>query len=233
MDGDPGSRELSERSHVLLDLDGTLSHSEPGITASLRHAFEREQLTFPSAEILRGAIGPPFEIGLPTLGVPADRLWAVIGHYRDHYEAGGLFLNEPYEGVVGMLDALAEADIVLAVATAKPELTARRIIEHFGWTDRFAVIAGATFDTERRTKAEVVTYALRQLAVDTADPAVRARIVMVGDRGHDIHGAQTNGLDGIGVAWGYGSLEELVTAGAIDVVSTPADLVSLVTEPGG
>ena len=53
--------------------------------------------------------------------------------------------------------------LVLALATAKPEVTARRIVEHFGLTDRFAVLAGATFEPGRRTKAEVIAHALAEL----------------------------------------------------------------------
>ena len=217
---------MGSRTHVLLDLDGTLSHSEPSIAASLRHALERVQLPVPADAVIRTAIGPPFELGLPAIGVPDEHVVSVIGHYRDHYEAGGLFDTEPFEGIEAALDAFLDAGLVLAVATAKPEVSALRIVEHFGWTDRFAVIAGATLDDERRTKAAVITSCLSRLGIEPG-----AHAVMVGDREHDVHGAIENGIDCIGVAWGYGSLEELVLAGAIEVASSPADLVSLVVAP--
>ena len=101
-----------------------------------------------------------------------------------HYEAGGLFECELYDGVVEMLDDLLAAGITLSLATAKPEDTAVRIIEHFGLTDRFAVLAGATYEPGRRTKDEVITHALRELAIDPGP-----HVVMVGDRDHDVHGA--------------------------------------------
>ena len=151
------------RTHVLIDLDGTITDSFPAITGSLKVALAELGLPIPSDEVLRAVVGPPFELGLPLVGVPGDRLWAVIDRYRVHYEAGGLFECELYDGVVEMLDDLRAAGITLSLATAKPEETAVRIVEHFGLTDRFAVLAGATYEPGRRTKDEVITHALREL----------------------------------------------------------------------
>ena len=89
-----------------------------------------------------------------------------------------------------MLDALAAAGMVLSLATAKPEETAVRILEHFGLADRFAVLAGATYEPGRRTKDEVITHALRELGIEPG-----AHVVMVGDRDHDVHGAAVHGID--------------------------------------
>jgi phosphoglycolate phosphatase len=210
-------------SHVLFDLDGTLTDSAPGILASLRHALAAEGIDVPTAEVLLTAIGPPFELGLPPIGVPTERLVAVIEHYRGRYESVGLFENRLYDGVVEMLDTLRAAGVVLALATAKPEPSARRIVDHFGLADRFSVVAGATYEPGRRTKAEVIGHALGGLDVRRG-----RHVVMVGDRDHDILAARELGLASIGVAWGYGSREELSAAGADVVADEPADVVAIV-----
>jgi phosphoglycolate phosphatase len=210
--------------HVLFDLDGTLTDSAPGILASLRHAFGQSGVETPAEAVLLRAIGPPFELGLPDIGVPPEHVLAVIDHYRDRYEHVGLFENQLYDGVVDMLDAL--AGVVLALATAKPEPTARRIVEHFGLTARFAVIAGATYEPGRRTKTEVIAHALAELGV-----AGGPDVVMVGDRDHDMLAARHHGLGSIGVVWGYGSVDELTLAGADALANSPAEVVSLV-RPG-
>jgi phosphoglycolate phosphatase len=218
-------------SHVLFDLDGTLTDSAPGIVASLRHAFEAEGVDLPADDVLLQAIGPPFEHGLPRIGVPPERLLSVIGHYRERYEDVGMFENRLYDGVTEMLCALADAGVTLAVATAKPEPTAQQIVEHFGLTDRFVVVAGATYESGvpgRRTKTEVVVHALTELGIEGG-----ADVVMVGDRDHDVLAARALGLASIGVAWGYGSVDELTGAGADALASSPAEVVSLVTTTAG
>lgn len=214
-----------ERTHVLVDLDGTISNSLPGIARSLQHAFGTCGYEVPTDERVRTMIGPPFELTFPQLGVPPDDIERVVVAYRERYDDIGLFENDVYDGIPTMLAELARAGCTLAIATAKPEVTAVRIIDHFGLADHFAVQAGATSEvgSNRRTKADVITYALGELGIDAGD-----HVVMLGDRDHDVEGAIANGIDCIGVTWGFGSRDELTSAGAHAVVDTPDDVVAAV-----
>jgi phosphoglycolate phosphatase len=213
------------RTHVLLDLDGTISDSSLGIGRSLQYAFTACGYEPPTTEQVRSVIGPPFEMSLPTLGIPPEDVERVVETYRVRYEDIGLFENEVYPGIAKMLAGLADAGYALALATAKPQHTAIRIIEHFGFTDAFALQAGATahVGSIRRTKADVIAYALDQLGV-----APGPEIVMVGDRDHDVEGALLNSIDCIGVTWGFGDAEELGSAGAVIVVDAPDEVVPAV-----
>jgi phosphoglycolate phosphatase len=208
---------------VLLDLDGTLSESAPGILGSLTTALQDLGLPVPAYDVMQHAVGPPFEVGLPEIGVPLEHVEQVIVGYRTVYEVTGLFETRLYDGVVDMLDALTEAGCTLAIATSKPEVSALRVIEHLGLAGRFKFVGGATHEPGRRTKAEVVGYVLDRLGL-VGGP----EIVMVGDRNHDIEGARHHGIDTVAVAWGYGSREEHETAGAWAIAETPADVVRLV-----
>jgi phosphoglycolate phosphatase len=212
------------RTHLLLDLDGTLSDSSPGIGRSLQHAFTECGYEAPTEDQVRSAIGPPFEITFPRLGIPEHDIERVVASYRVRYERIGLFENDLYPGIVEMLDTLA-GDYTLAVATAKPEQTAVRITEHFDLSRYFEVQAGATIEvgSHRRTKGEVIGHALEQLSLFAGD-----HVVMIGDRDHDVEGAHDHGIDCIGVAWGFGSRDELERAGAAAIVDDPADVAAAV-----
>lgn len=218
--------------HVLLDLDGTLSDSSPGIARSLQHAFTTCGYPPPTDEDVRMAIGPPFEASFPTLGVPVDDIERVARAYHERYEDVGLFENAVYPGIAEMLDEFAEAGFVVSLATAKPQTTAMRITEHFGFTHHFAVQAGAsrTVGSGRRTKAQVITYALGELGLDDRHDDRRRshHVVMVGDRDHDVEGARRNGIDCIGVTWGFGSVDELSAAGACALVDSPGEVAAAV-----
>ena len=212
---------------MLLDLDGTLSDSEPGIVNSLRWACKVEGFPEPSVEQVRSIIGPPFEIGLPAIGIPDDALVRVIDTYRVRYADIGAYQNTLYEGVIEMLDALAAAGYSLSVATAKPEVTAHPILDYFGISERFEVRAGATLTTERRTKAQVIDHALVELEMH-GDPDLWDHVIMIGDRDHDVLGALHHRIPCIGVLWGYGSIEELLGAGAVALAESPSDIADLV-----
>jgi phosphoglycolate phosphatase len=221
---------VTARTHVLLDLDGTLSDSEPGIMRSLQWACEQEGFRIPNEQEVRSVIGPPFEIGLPSIGIPDDALERVINTYRTRYERIGAFENTLYDGIIEMLDSMAAAGLSLSIATAKPEQTAHPILDYFGLSDRFDVRAGATMTSERRTKAQVIDHALHEFGI-WGHPDVGDMVIMVGDRDHDVHGAMHHGIACIGVTWGYGSIEELLTAGAVALAETPADVAESVTQP--
>lgn len=218
------------RTHVLLDLDGTLSDSEPGILRSLQWAFEHEGFPPPTEAEVRSVIGPPFEIGLPSIGIPDDALERVINRYRERYTEFGAFENTVYDGIIDMLDELAGLGLSLSIATAKPEQTAHPILDYFGISERFDVRAGASLTSDRRTKAQVIEHALRTLEIH-ADPDIGDHVIMVGDRDHDVLGAMHHGITCIGVTWGYGSVEELLRAGAVALADSPADVADLVMQP--
>jgi phosphoglycolate phosphatase len=209
------------RTHVLIDLDGTISDSLPGIARSLRYAFAECGYAPPTDDAVRSIIGPPFEVSFPILGVPIDDMAPVVAKYRERYNDVGLFENEMYDGVPAMLDALRDDGLTLALATAKPEAIARRITTHFGLSAHFVFEAGASTvpGDNRRTKADVITYCLDELGVPAGD-----HVVMLGDRDHDVDGALANGIDCVGVTWGFGSAAELLNAGAAALADRPHEV---------
>jgi len=218
------------RTHVLLDLDGTISDSSPGIGRSLIHAFTVCGYDAPDDEAIRSMIGPPFELSFPRHGIHVEDLEKVISVYRERYEDVGLFENTIYDGVTEMMETLRSDGHTITLATAKPQGTAIRIIEHFGLSDYFARKVGAsdTVGEGRRTKGEIITHALHLLGVSPHDRIALDHVIMVGDRDHDVEGAHLNAIDCIGVAWGFGSMEELTGAGALTVVDHPHDVAGAI-----
>lgn len=206
--------------HILLDLDGTLVDSAPGILGSLRAAFDEVGVDHDPAMIDERLLGPPLYDSLPAIvGDQATR--AVMPVYRRIYtEEGGLARSTPYPGVEDLLRALSGAGVAMALATSKAEPAARKIIADKGWTDLFTAIVGDTRDGTRPTKAAVVAEALRLLG----DPRGADLPVMVGDRSYDVVGSRAHGLDCHGAGWGYAQPGELAEAGAVAIHASAADL---------
>ncbi|MEU2202547.1 HAD hydrolase-like protein [Isoptericola sp. NPDC019482] len=213
---------------VLLDLDGTLTDSAPGIVAGIRHAYGALGLPVPDDATLRSFVGPPITDTFPEHGVPADRVDEAVRAYREVYAAGGMYDNRVFDGVPEVLRALRAAGCTLAVATSKPEVYAKPICDRYGLTDLVDGVFGAPLDEGTSTKATVIAKALATLGrtspVDPADgPAV-----MVGDREHDVHGAAEHGIPCVGATWGYAAPGELTEAGAVALVDDVADLTDAV-----
>lgn len=192
--------ELTRPQLVLFDLDGTLTDSAAGIVSSFRHALAHVGAGVPDGDLAGRIVGPPMHETLQalSLGETSFDADAAIAAYRADYTSRGWAMNSLFDGVEALLADLRAAGVRLAVATSKAEPTARRILEHFGLDGYFEVIAGASPDGVRAAKADVVAHALAQLR-----PA--GRVLMVGDRMHDVEGAAQHGIDTVVVGWGYGA----------------------------
>lgn len=209
---------------VLWDLDGTLTDPQVGITGGVQHALARLGIHVPDAGDLVGYIGPPIRDAFASFHqVPPERIEEAVAHYREYYLDRGIFENVVIPGIPDALDHIGATGRTMAVATSKVDWMAERILEHFGLRHHFAVVGGATLDGSRGTKEQVIEHTLAQLGIG-ADPVRRRRVVIVGDREHDVLGARAAGIGAIGVRWGFAADGELEAAGAPVVMDRVADL---------
>ncbi len=196
--------------YILFDLDGTLTDSAPGITASVKYALKKSGEPVPDYTVLCKFIGPPLLYGFMNFcGMSEERAEKAVEYYREYYSVNGIFESELYPGVDELLAKLCAAGKKIILATSKPEVFAVKILEHFRLSDYFYFTAGATLDKTRTEKADVIAYALKNAGITDL-----SETVMVGDRFHDIDGAKANGIRSAGVLYGFGSRKELENAGA-------------------
>ena len=206
---------------ILFDLDGTLTDPLIGITKSVQYALKKYGIIEEDLWNLTKFIGPPLkESFMEFYGFSEEEGQKAVEYYREYYAPVGIYENQVYEGLEKMLAALKEKGLSLCVATSKPERFAKMILDHFHLDSYFDLIGGALMDG-RTDKAEVISYVLAQL--DTK----KEKVVMVGDREHDVLGARKNGLDSIGVLFGYGNEEELKEAGADWIAKDMTELGNL------
>ncbi len=185
---------------VIFDLDGTLTDSAEGIVASFLHALSHVGAPVPEGDLAAQIVGPPMEDTFYALEL-GEHAEAAIAAFRAEYGSRGWAMNTLFDGIGPLVADLRAAGVRLAVATSKLEPTAQRILAHFGLDQHFEVIAGASPDGSRKTKIEVLAHALDQLQ------PLPERVLMVGDRSHDVDGAAHHGIDTVVVGWGYGQAD--------------------------
>ncbi len=196
--------------HILFDLDGTLTDPAEGITASVAYALDKFGIPVTDRKTLYRFIGPPLiDSFMKYYGMSHEDAVRAVVYYREYFAPKGIFENTPYEGIEAELEALIADGRKLYVATSKPEKFALRILEHFDLMKYFTGVVGATMDETRTKKGEVIAYLLEAQGLSD-----KSDILMVGDRDQDMKGAAQNGIDALGVLYGYGGREELSGAGA-------------------
>lgn len=188
---------------ILFDLDGTLTDSKEGIIKSVQYALGKMGITVEDREKLVPFIGPPLLYSFQHFyGLTQEEAHTAIGYYREYFERDGIFDNRVYDGMPALLQELHAKGKCLLVATSKPTIYADPIVRHYGMGDYFHAIIGASTDGTRTEKGQVIEEALRH----TTTP--KERILMVGDREHDVIGAREHDIDVAAVGFGYGTEAE-------------------------
>ncbi len=210
---------------ILFDLDGTLTDPKEGITRCVQYGMEALGYAEPDREKLIAFIGPPLhEMFMEYCNFTGAQADLAVEKYRERFREKGMFENRLYEGIPELLEELLRAGKRLGVATSKPWVFAEPILSHFGIREPFEFVTGSELSGSRVRKAEVIEEALRRFQTDGSD------VVMVGDRKHDVLGAEEAGVDCIGVTYGYGSRQELEEAGCSVIVSSVQELGSRLLE---
>ncbi|ASA21421.1 HAD family hydrolase [Paenibacillus donghaensis] len=213
---------------ILFDLDGTLTDPKEGITKCVEYALNQFDIQVEHLDRLIPYIGPPLHESFVQLhGFSEEHSLRAVELYRERYREVGMFENLVIPGIPELLEQLKAAGYSLHVATSKPTVFAEQILKFYELDHYFGLIAGSNLDGSRSRKQEVIQYVLDQQHIDPR------QAVMIGDRLHDIVGAKGCGMASIGVLFGYGSEEELRTAGADSIAETVVEIEQLAAHHAG
>lgn len=222
--------EWNKKKVILFDLDGTLTDPGVGITNSVMYALEKYGIIVSDRSELYKFIGPPLMQSFENYyGFDKNEAERAVALYREYFRDRGIFENQVYDGIKQLLGTLKAQGKVVGLATSKPEVYAKQILEHFELDGDFDFISGSMMSGERTDKGEVIAWAVQLLGEKQKQKYTAEEMVMIGDREHDVIGARKNRITSIGVLYGYGSREELTEAGADAVVSSVGELAEMLT----
>lgn len=213
------------KKYLLFDLDGTLTDPKTGICTCVQYALASFGIQEPDLDKLEPFIGPPLkESFMEFYHMSGEQAESAVEKYRERFHDRGIFENKVYKGIPKMLRTLRSRGMVLAVASSKPTVFVRRILEHFHIAGYFDVVVGSELDGTRVSKDQVVQEALRQLF--EGGRVDRDQVYMIGDRRFDVEGAHAVGVESVGVTYGYGGMEELKAAKSDYIVRSVEELGS-------
>jgi phosphoglycolate phosphatase len=206
--------------YLLFDLDGTLTDSAPGVTNSVMYALKKYAIAVSDRNQLLKFVGPPlWESFEKYYGFSKEEAKTAVEYYRGYYKNQGIYENALYPGIEDLLKTLISGGKTLIIATSKPQVFAQQILEYFDIAKYFTFIAGSNLDGALVKKDEVILHALQNCSI-----VDKSRVIMIGDRHHDIIGAKKVGIHSMGVLYGYGDRRELEEAGAEYIVETVSDI---------
>lgn len=210
--------------YLFFDLDGTLTDPGVGITNSIIYSLKKFNIEMEDRTSLYKFIGPPLiESYRKYFGFNEEECTKAVVYYREYFGDKGKFENEVYNGIPELLQNLMDKGYKLVLATSKPEHFAFEIMEHFELAKYFHCMCGSSVHETQETKADVIRKAIKKCNIQDLE-----KVLMIGDRMHDIEGANECGIKSAGVMWGYGSTEEFNEYGANYIVQNLKELSELI-----
>ena len=215
--------------YVFFDLDGTITEPQEGIFGGVIYALEKFGIQVKNRTELCPYIGPPLRMSFVQYhGLSEEAAEQAVGYYREYYSTKGIYQNEIMPGMEQAFQKLVSSGCKLYVATSKPEVYAKQILEHLGLIHYFDIVAGSSFDKSRDSKEAVLAWLIEQIGKKESKQLSMSDIVMVGDRKFDVLGAQQFGIDQIGVLFGYGSKEEFDACGCMYQVEDTEKMIQII-----
>ena len=209
---------------ILFDLDGTLIDSSEGITKSTQYALAHYGIIENDLSKFYKFIGPPLVASFKKYyDFPEEQAVEAVAVYRERYNKIGLFECSLYPGVRECIEKLKAQGYLIGMASSKPEVSCRRILEHFGILELFDDVVGATFDGRIDTKEEVLNEVMRRWSDVPKD-----EMCLIGDTMFDVEGANQVGIRTVAVNFGFGNVQEMVEAGAVAVCDDMEKLPDIV-----
>ena len=200
--------KMSHFTHIIFDLDGTLTDNTRGIENSVRYALEKMQVDNFDGLVPEQFIGPPLQWGFRNLfGMNERNTNLAVEYFREYYAVNGKFENDPYPGIFELLEELHFAGKEMYIATSKLEKFAVEISMHFGFDKYITQLKGADYKGEKATKATIISDLLTEVQLSPSKD-----IVMIGDTLFDIEGGKQNDLSTIAVTYGFGEEDKLKKA---------------------
>lgn len=208
---------------ILFDLDGTLSDPKVGITKSVQYALQKMGIDEPNIDKFESFIGPPLQVSFADFyNFDEENTQKAINFFRERFKEKGIFENVLYSNIQLLLNSLKERQFTLVVATSKPTIFSEKILKFFNIDHYFELVVGSNLDGTRTSKTEIIQYILDKYNNYKLDD-----FIMIGDRKHDIIGANNTGIDSIGVTYGYGSIDELDQANPTYIVRCVDQLMGI------
>ena len=210
--------------YILFDLDGTITDSGEGITKSVQYALKSFDILVDNLEELRKFIGPPLKESFKEYyKFDEEKANRALVKYREYYADKGIYENSLYDGIIELLEKLKKNGKTIILATSKPEVYAKQILKYFEIDKYFTFIAGSDFEETRVRKGDIIKYALKEAKISDL-----SKVIMIGDREHDIIGAKENNIKSIGVLYGFGDVIELTQARAEYIANSTNELLDII-----
>ncbi|MDE6538720.1 MAG: HAD-IA family hydrolase [Ruminococcus sp.] len=208
---------------AIFDLDGTLADTLYDLADATNYGLEKMGYPVHPYESYKQFVGNGVQ-KLCYRALPDNQknnTEKLLEIFSEYYGMHFLDKTKLYSGMKETLDTLKENNVILAVATNKPQNFARKIINKLLPEFDFVKVLGGCAERPKKPDTAIINEII-------SDFPQEENIFMIGDSNVDIQTAKNAGIHSIGCVWGFRGIEELTGAGADFIAENPADIAEFI-----
>lgn len=209
---------------VIFDLDGTLLNTIADLAAATNQALQ--QYGYPVHEVnayrffVGNGINKLFERALPEQERSEENILKIRSSFIPYYDVHNADLSLPYPGIPGLLSALQQKGLQIAVASNKYQAATQKLVAHYFPEIRFTEVLGQREGIPSKPDPSIVYDIVRKAGVS------KDEVVYVGDSNVDMQTAHNAGVTAIGVAWGFRPRAELASFHPAHIIEKAEELLA-------
>lgn len=208
---------------AIFDLDGTIADTIQDLADAVNYGLREmgyleHDLTKYKQFVGNGAKKLCYRALPDNKKSETDRLHELFSRYYGEHFLDNTVL---YPHIHETLTKLSKNDVILAVATNKPQNFARKIIKKLLPDIEFSAVLGGCDERPKKPDNAIIREILTPLP--SSD-----KIFMIGDSNVDIQTAKNAGLISIGCSWGFRGRQELTETGADYIIDTADEITEII-----
>ncbi len=211
---------------VIFDLDGTLVNSLADLAQAVNFGLEKMGFPTHDTEKYRYFIGNGTYIlcqrALPENQCYKENTDALHDIFSKHYAVHFADNTYVYEGIIPLLHELKSKGISVAVATNKPHVYCKGLIDLLFESGLIDDAIGSNNGFEKKPAPDTTIELMRRFEADCT------QTIFVGDSNVDIITAKNAGVKSVGCLWGFRTEQELLSAGADYIAANPSDILNYI-----
>jgi len=213
----------------IFDLDGTLTDTLDSLTFSVNETLKEMGLLPVTADQCRQFVGNGARVLMERSLLAAGetdmgRIDEAMRIYGRIFDANCTYHVVPYEGISGMLTAMKQEGLELAVLSNKPHRQTVHVVEAVFGSGVFRQIQGQKENIPRKPDPKAALLIAEEMGIAPEDT------VYIGDSEVDIATGTNARMRTISVTWGFRGRAVLEEAGARYIADSPEEVIKLIRE---
>ncbi len=207
---------------IIFDLDGTVLDTSKDLTTAVNRTRAHYKLEPISLEKVLHCVGNGFVVLMNKALPEVKDKDEALEIFKKEYSMCYMDETAPYQGITDMLKKLNSMGIKVGINTNKDDTFSKKLIKKNFPDIEFIDVIGTVPGRNKKPDPAGVNVILEKMAITNEE------LIYMGDSDVDLKTALNAKVTPVACTWGFRTKEELINAGAINIIDKPEEVFTYI-----